>query len=680
VRSARSRPRLRRAAAGAALALTALVAMVGAAPVQARQPEADLQLLSQSPGVDVGGVFAVTLRTEGLPAGAALRVVVHDRVRSRSELAATNEGDGLRGTRHVEALPLATVPTDGAGNPRVVLDLAPTAPAGQVLREPGVYPVAVDAVDGSGRALAGLVTHLVLRPGAAGGAPPLDVAVLARVGAAPQPPDRRPLGVDALANRHELVDALAAVPDVTATLAVSPDTLAGLAASEGEQEAALVESLRAAAASRPTLALPYVRTSPDALADAGLEGELAHQLDRGAAVLRSVLGVAPSEATWLATPDLAGDGLRLLGALGIRRTIVTPEQVERISDGVLSPARPFVVTPPRGRDRRSQGNEDDDEGRTVALDGLMTDDHLGDLLDARGEPALVASRVLADLAMLWFEQPSTPRAVVLPVDATVDGTTVRALLEGLRLADLFRPVPLDDAFATALPLRGTDGATLRRALEPVDVPGIGTSAASDVADLRVLRGSVQRMVGDDAPLLAELDAHLLRASAFGLDGERRALELEAAEAAVEQLAASIETPEQVTITLTAREGTVPLTIRNTTGAPVEVQVRLRSPKLELPGGDTFAMTLTEPTTRLDIAVRTRASGSFPFEIEVTSPDGRVELASTRYSVRSTAVSGVGVVLSAGAGLFLILWWARHWSEARRSAKLVNGPTPERPGG
>jgi len=39
-------------------------------------------------------------------------------------------------------------------------------------------------------------------------------------------------------------------------------------------------------------------------------------------------------------------------------------------------------------------------------------------------------------------------------------------------------------------------------------------------------------------------------------------------------------------------------------------------------------------------------------------------------VRSTAVSGVGLVLSIGAGLFLVVWWARHWHRTRRSARLI----------
>ena len=104
--------------------------------------------------------------------------------------------------------------------------------------------------------------------------------------------------------------------------------------------------------------------------------------------------------------------------------------------------------------------------------------------------------------------------------------------------------------------------------------------------------------------------------------------------------------------------------------PCRSSVRLRSQKLEFPEGETIPLVLTEPSTRIDIPVRARTSGAFPLQIDVTTPDGQRRLAMSRYTVRSTAVSGAGLVLSIGAGAFLVVWWARHWHRTRRSARLV----------
>jgi hypothetical protein len=129
-------------------------------------------------------------------------------------------------------------------------------------------------------------------------------------------------------------------------------------------------------------------------------------------------------------------------------------------------------------------------------------------------------------------------------------------------------------------------------------------------------------------------------------------------------------PETFTLTLAARDGTIPLTLGNQSGLPLRVVIRLRSQKLEFPEGESISLLLTEPSTRIDIPVRARTSGDFPLQIDVLTPDGQQRLAMSRYTVRSTAVSGVGLVLSVGAGAFLVVWWARHWHRTRRSARLI----------
>jgi hypothetical protein len=72
---------------------------------------------------------------------------------------------------------------------------------------------------------------------------------------------------------------------------------------------------------------------------------------------------------------------------------------------------------------------------------------------------------------------------------------------------------------------------------------------------------------------------------------------------------------------------------------------------------------------LTIPVRARASARFPLRASLLSPDG-VELRRSRFTIISTVFSGVGIVLSIGAGLFLLLWWGSHWRTARRDRRLV----------
>ena len=249
--------------------------------------------------------------------------------------------------------------------------------------------------------------------------------------------------------------------------------------------------------------------------------------------------------------------------------------------------------------------------------------------------------------MLWFEQPGIDRGVVLPVGPSTRAEVVQGLLAALDGGEIFRAVTVDDLFAAASPLRQPGGGLVDRTLVPERPPAIDRSVAGGLRSARALLASYEGMLGPDSPRAEPVASQLLLSTAAELDDADQRAHLAVARSAIDAVVSAISTPKRETITLTARDGTIPLTVRNDAGVPVHVVVHLHSSKLEFPSGDTVSLTLSEATTRLDIDVRARASGSFPLEVEVTSPDGSITLATIDFTVQSTAVSGVGVVLSVG---------------------------------
>lgn len=655
----------------AALVVTA-VALAGGplAPARAAPPDraraGTIELVSQTPTVARGGTFDMWVRLADLPPDGLLELVLHGRVRSRSELAQSMEGNGLRSQIYRVKPTVAELPVAADGSRRLSLSLDPTS-GGIPLSSPGAYPVEVIAQDASGVTLATLITHLLVRPDADDESPPLAVAVVAEIGAPPalQADGTIELGAAQVERAAGLAAALAATPDVPATLAVTPETLDALAAGTDPTHAALLDQLRAAATGRTVLARPYVDVSPDVLAAAGLGGELEQQLEHGRVVLADALATDPSTTTWIAGPDLDSSGVRALARAGVQHLVVAPDQLEPLRSGVLSLslAQPFLIT----------GDPD------PAVDAIALDPAILDRLDTTASVGLEVSRLLAELAMLWFEQPGIARGAVVPLDGSVRGEVLQGLLAGLSTGGIFEAVDLDALFASAAPLRQPGGGRVDRALVPREGGHIGSALAADLTATRSLLASFVGLVGDDSPRADPVAAQLLLASATDLSNDEREAHVAAARAAMDAVVGAISAPSHGTVTLTARDGTVPLTVRNDAGIPVNVVVRLRSPKLEFPDGDTITLTLTDTTTRLDIGVRARASGAFPLDVVITSPDGALTLATVDYSVRSTAVSGVGVVLSAGAALFLLTWWTRHWRRTRRSRKLVASAHPAQAG-
>jgi len=660
----------RRASAALAVGL-ALLGLRGqevgasAPPVSVQEAAgAQIELAAQTPVVAPGGTFTVGLRLADIPADGRIKITVHQRVRSRSELAQSMDGDGLRSEVISTAIPLTSLATDPDGTRILVLSLDP-ATGGLLLPTEGVYPVALVAQDSSGTALATLITHLIVPPEEGDDAPPLGVAVVPELGAPPalQPDGTIQLDRAAVDEMAELVAGLVAVPDVPATLAVQPETVEALTESPVASDAELVAALRQAAADRTVMALPYVNVSPDDLAAASLLGELGPQIERGRQVLTGTLAIEPTASVRMAPPDLGSDGLAALAFSGVRRVVVADDQVAPLDSGILrfSLAQPFLLQVPGGTPRPAGPG---------LIQAMATDPVMLDRLATKGSPALVASRVLAELALLRLEQPSVARSAVIPLGAGTPALVVEHLLEGLDAGPPFAPMSLNEAFDHAMPLLDGGGNRVDRRLLPRTATPMRSADARALTAARSHLDTFVGLLGDDATRSDPLARQLLIATGSGLSATERRGHVAAVETAIEEVTSEVTAPATFTLTLTAREGTIPLTIRNGSGVPLHVSIRLRSQKLDFPEGDTIERVLTGETTRIDIAVRTRATGAFPLEVDVRSPDGQQSLAMTRYTVRSTAVSGAGLVLSVGAGLFLVVWWARHWRRTRRSDRLV----------
>jgi hypothetical protein len=161
---------------------------------------------------------------------------------------------------------------------------------------------------------------------------------------------------------------------------------------------------------------------------------------------------------------------------------------------------------------------------------------------------------------------------------------------------------------------------------------------------------------------------LLSESRYLLAREDLALDfLAASRRAVDAEFGKIRPPdERSEITMTSRNGVIPLTIRNEADYPVRVRVALSSPgRLEFLSGAVRDVVLEPPGEAFVFPVRAQTTGRFPVRIEVQTPDG-VPIAESTISVRSTAYNRVALVVTIGAAVFLALWWGRRFLPRRRA--------------
>ncbi|HYI62202.1 MAG TPA: DUF6049 family protein [Acidimicrobiales bacterium] len=662
-----------RRAAGAVLAVLVLAAVALARPAAAaaQDPAASevrLTGIEASSWVPRTGTWTLDLRVQGAPADGQVRAVIRDGLADREALDRALFGV-VEGDRKATIPPvdLATQPTAEGGGRRVSLAVTLESEAADIpgwkflpdgLR-PGVYPVEVEVRDGDGGRVGGTVAFLTRVPsGREQGADrsPLLVAPVLSFGAEPT------VGADGTARLppevvdegEVIVDGLSFSADLPATLAPRPETIEALARDGAGTE--LLADLRRASRDRQVLDAPYVDVPLSAWVEAGLGEELTRQRVRGNAVLTDRLGPVDS-STFLSRSGLTPPAVAELWNVGVRTVVFGPGALD-----TSVPEVPFTV---------SAG-----EGRSVVA--VPADTHLTTLLTFRGDPVLDRSGLAAQLALLAARE-ERPAGVTLVAPPGWPGRGEE--LAGLADLLLDPAAPVQPTTITDLVARVAVGP--ERALPGVMLEDLGDQPEA-LRRARARLASYASMTGARNGTVLALDQRLLLSGAATSTAAERRRYVERVLATVDRGLTGIEAPPRQTITLTASDGTVPLHFRSGFDEPVQVLVEIdASSHIELPDGARQLVTLEPGTTRVPVAVHARAPGDAAFDITVRTPDGVEVLDEVRYTVRSTAISGIGLFLSVGAVVFLVLWWARHWRRSRRARReaaaraaadaLVEGP-------
>jgi hypothetical protein len=212
-----------------------------------------------------------------------------------------------------------------------------------------------------------------------------------------------------------------------------------------------------------------------------------------------------------------------------------------------------------------------------------------------------------------------------------------------------------------------------------DVAARHSSDPGDADTVRSLRRRLAAFAGvveSNSAWLDNVDQGILLSRATALQAEDRADRklsssadyLRGADRVVKSVTSKVRGPRGQRVTLTSRRASIPISLLNDTGRPLQVRVRLESDQLRFLDGSERFVTLAPQNTTERFRVESRSTGAFPLSITVTSPDGALLVNSSELTIRSTVVSGVGAVLTAGAGIFLLVWWGNDLRRSRRGRR------------
>ena len=665
--------------------LVALIALVGlatgVAPV--RPPDAHAQaapppaaagraapvmtLASQTPWATPESSAVLELHFRARVPGYSVRMTVRRAVVSRTAFTQSLAGRALGAAEGRIEIPVAELPEGAPGNRLLAVGIqgpgAPSDAARIVPGRSGVYPLEVE-LRRQGKTVDRFVTPLVV---IAPGLVPLTFAWVWRFDATPaHSPDGnlRPAAARAIrpgGRLWRMAGALATAGDAHVTLAPVPETMEAWAdPAAGPDAANRLADLQTAAAqpTRQVLAAPFVPLDIPALVSDDLGPEVDDQFARGAEVLGDVFWAPPSPNTMMVGGSLDPAALNRLHQYGTRRLVVAPSALEPV-DQRLTPGHPFALG-----------------GRGRMLTAAVNDTDLGNLLGGDDPPGLRAARFLAGLSLVALEAPRDRRGVVVVTPEQWDppAELLEAVLRGLRRHPAVVPATLDEYFAQ-VPPETREGQPVirdvarRQAAEPAVTDGI--QAARRRLD------AFAALVGQGHPRLQAADRAILTSEAAALaarDRSDRKLAppshyVRAANRVVREVLGRVRGPDGQRVTLTARRASIPISLLNANPKPLQVRVRLESDQLRFPGGADRVLILPPQNTTERFAVEARSSGAFPLVITVTSPDGRLLVNRSELIVRSTVVSGVGALLTAGAGVFLLVWWGNNLRSSGRQRRI-----------
>ncbi len=686
------------AALGAAL-LGVGPAAVPAAGASGPHGQPTLTLVSQTPWVGPGQPMVLHLQVSGTVLSSLnLTVTVYEHLTSRSAFAETAAGTAVGRVLATATVPTSTLASGPPGQLTVTVPVAtgdaPATGSGPLTAnlacQPGncggVYPLRLQLSSSGGGAGSSLFTYLVYAN------PPvttnkvrlawiLPLALPTSSAKAPSPDTSS----SSLAQLLAQLQAVGTHPSDGLSLQPVPATVAALSGSQRPTARSALAALQALSAqpAHQVLSGPFVPVDATALASAGLQGELAEQLHRGAQVLTSLHAAG---GVWRASGPLDQAALSELASLGFDRVVVPPGDVSSVEGPGLTATAPFVLS----------------AGRGVSPTAVESDSQLAaDLASASGTTdALAAYRMLADLALVYYEEPndSAARGVVLDTapGTAPDAATLDVVLGALQSDPLVTPVTIDQLFSEVPLAPGLR--RLSSASSTSSVPG--RRIRSDRSRLSAFASALDAAA---TPVVHALGDRLLWSENEQLHPGQQLQALRSFEGALGTQLSQLSIRAD-TIKLTSTAAKVPLTLTKQSAYSVSGTFEVSGDKVVFPSGTgqdpgpvchsfsvhssterstfTCQATIALATNAVYVDMRARVAGDFRLTVTFTSPTGGLVLASTHITVHSMSTSLVAVALSAAALLVLLWWWGRTlWRRhpAGRGAH-VRGRTPGPPVG
>ena len=658
--------RLRRASGAVLIVLGVTCSLLGVLPHQTRAANAavvapiDVRLVAQNFNVLAGTQFRFTV---GVPDTAVrnqldqdptttLRITAFAPVITREQVRSITAGVDPVGQLAVADLQLIQLARTETNN--YTAFLSTTARTNSLrLTKDGVYPIQISFMQ-NGQPVSKLTTFVNFFNSAIETAR-LPIAIASTV---TTPLALAPNGTIAIndATRKQLADLAQSLEGGAAPLSVqvSPEILDGLARSTQPVDTDLLARLQTAFANHDLLRAPFVPFNPSSAQRTNRVNDFQQLSKLGDQILELRNGEKNlSPNIWFSNGLIDADGAALLKTSDVRTVVLTPEAAAKI--GTLDNyAKPYRIS------------------GDVAL--RTTDPVFAKTLSDNQINSVITAYSLA-AELLMQRQEVIDGGGILSSNFVILTTTSGAPINTALLA------PLAVAIDRAPQLRLRPLSSLPRANSEATLVAVPRSREVDVSvagkaidSLADELASTSLMLPPDAPQLAAWTTSRLAMFDDRLSSADFALYLKGFHNQLRLLRASVKVPASLSFTLGGRKSDLRLQLRNDAAVDLTVSVKISSAKLQFPNEDRVITVPANGAIDLVIPVVARASGRFPIDVVLYTPDGLVQAGQrVQLTARVAAIAGLGLVVSGAAALVLLAWWLSHWRANRRKLAAKQHP-------
>jgi hypothetical protein len=384
------------------------------------------------------------------------------------------------------------------------------------------------------------------------------------------------------------------------------------------------------------------------MTDSSLGQNICGQFGAGLKVLHQIS--SNIEPTYVSNNDLSTGILGFLSKCNITSLVINNKNLVPVSVQ-YGQTEPFLVA-------------------NTQITGLESDQQLSHDISVTQNPILQADNIIGDLAQLFYDFPNSQfnRVLVLNIgtNQNISPLFLQTLLSALTTNSVIGTTTTMEA--TTYPSGVLYNPSNRNLIAP-KVPSLNLQLINQINNTVSGLNQINGSNPNNIPNLSAISINNVSEieESYTLTPTQQQLWSKTLNTFIDALKNQITLPQQQTITVAANTAQIPITIfQNKNSSSIyNVKVVLSDNGVIFQHGNSVILTLTKQQNTVYFTLSPRSVGSTNLTVSIESPSGNLTLLQQVYTIHSSAISILGLIITVGAALLIGWWWLKTFIRKRK---------------